>query len=379
MPSSGSGSGTPVSTSGVAATTVVDAWPNKAVTLARYAQIIGYDEAAFWGVYYDGQEQFECYTMWTEWQRRSVADALAQAEQMIEDVLGYFLTPTWVTGSYVDDARTVDQQAAVGNPLVTRWGMLIQAGVRAEATIQANAVVDYSDEDVAVIGPITTTVTDADEVKVFHAGSEREISPSRIRISGGQLTIFVPRARLVSPDLLLTIRPQEGLVKTDTANFVTVVDVKRIYNDPSTNAQLVKTHDCSTICSLEGCSTQTDAGCITIINPILGIVRAHPGTYSNGWSESIACCTYNHVRLNYQAGLRQLTTQVENMVVRLAHALMPEEPCGCDVVKRLWMRDHKTPDIMTREMLNNPFGYQPGAIFAYQWAANHARVIGDIA
>src|SRR6185503_14749682 len=93
----GSGTGTPIS-GGIAPTTIPDAWPNCAISLARYAEIIGYNSEAFWGVRYDGQEQFACSTFWTEWQRQMVADALAQAQQMLEDVLGYPLCPTWITG-----------------------------------------------------------------------------------------------------------------------------------------------------------------------------------------------------------------------------------------------------------------------------------------
>ena len=60
MPSSGSGTITPVSAAGVPPSTIPDAWPNCAVSLARYAQIVQYDESAFWGVHYTGQEAFAC-------------------------------------------------------------------------------------------------------------------------------------------------------------------------------------------------------------------------------------------------------------------------------------------------------------------------------
>lgn len=363
-------------------TTIPDAWPNCAVSLSRYQQIIGVDECSFWGVTYTGQSQFECTDMWSEWQRQNISDALAMAQQLIEDIVNYPLCPTWITGAYDidEDPRYVDQQAGIGNPVVTRWTKIIQAGVQATSTIQAGATVDYSDADISVVGPIATTVTDTSEVKVFYPGSERIITPSRVTISGGNLTIQIPRCRLVDAELLdNTGDPNVGLEKTDTSNFLTTVDVKRIYNDPSTHAHLVREHNCNSLCTAEGCATQTDAACIVIRDPIMGIVDVHPGSYSSGWSEISSSYCYNHVRLNYQAGLRTVSRQVENVIVRLAHALMPEEPCGCTITQRLWMRDRMKPDVLTREILNCPFGILAGAYFAYSWASANAVVRGGIA
>ncbi len=360
-------------------TTIPDAWPNCAVSLARYQQIIGVDECAFWGVAYTGQSEFECSQFWSEWQRQSVADALAQAQQMIEDIVNYPLCPTWITGAYdsAEDPRYIDQQWAIDNPVVTRWVKIIQAGIQATSTIQAGAVVSYADADESVVGPIATTVTDTNEVKVFYPGSERIITPKRMTISGGNLTIYIPRCRLVDAELLdNTGDPNVGLEKTTVSNFLTTVDVKRVYNDPSTHAYLVREHSCNTLCSAEGCATATDAACIVIRDPLMGIIDIHPGSYSNGWSQVSTSYCYNHLRLNYQAGLRAINRTVENVVVRLAHALMPEEPCSCTVTQRLWMRDRMKPDVLTREILNCPWGYLAGSYFAYSWASTNAIVRG---
>lgn len=375
----GSGTGTPVTSPGIVPVTLPDAWPNCAVSLARYAQIIGYDECAFWGVRYDGQEQFACSTFWNEWQRQSVADALAQAQQMMEDILGYPLCPTWITGTIptTGDARYVDEQGVVGNPVTTRWAHVLQAGVMAESVISDGATVDYTQEP-AVIGPFVTTITDTSEVRVFLPDSERIVTPSSMTYSGGSLTIYIPRCRLVDPDLYGNVTADTGLEKTDTDNFVTVVDVHRVYNDPSVNAYLVREHACTTLCLAEGCATVTDAGCMVIKDPLQGIILVHPGTYSNGWTETATGYCYNHVRLNYQAGLRTLPRQTETMIVRLAHSLMPEEPCGCAVTQRLWARDRYTSEVMSREMLNCPWGYMTGALVAHRWTIQNALWRGGV-
>lgn len=370
MPSSGSGSGTPISGGSVSGT-IPDAWGNCAVPLARYAQYIRVDECAFWGVRYDGQEQFECSTFWTEAQRFMVADALTQAQQMLEDIVLYPLCPTWITGAIVDDGRFVDQQKGVGNPIVTRWKMLLEAGVRAESTLANSASVSYADADISVVGPFAATISGTDEVHVFYEDSDREITPSKITYSGGNLTIEIPRCRLVNPDLFGTITASLGIEKIDTDNFVSAVDVKRIYNDPSTNTTLVRAHACNALCLADGCTQATDTACMVIRDPLAGIVEVHPGTYANGaWGYTCSSYCYNHVRLNYLAGVRVPTRTIENVIVRLAHSLMAEEPCNCTVTQRLWMRDRNTPEVLTAERLNNPFGLSDGAWFAYRWAVN---------
>lgn len=347
-----------------------DAQFNCAVPLARYANYIRVDECAFWGVRYDGQEQFECSTFWTEDQRLFVADALAQAQQMLEDEILYPLCPTWITGAIANDGRFVDQQKGVGNPIVTRWKMLLEAGIKAETTLADSEAVDYTDDDISVVGPFAATIDSTDEVHVYYEDSEREITPSKITYSGGNLTIEIPRCRLLKPNLFGTITATEGVEKTDTDNFVSAVDVKRVYNDPSTNATLVHSHDCNALCSANGCTQATDTACILIKDPMAGIVTVHPGTYSDGWTYSASGYCYNHVRLNYLAGVRVPTRTIENVVVRLAHSLMAEEPCNCTVTQRLWRRDRHTPEVLTAERLNNPFGLSDGAWFAYRWAVN---------
>jgi hypothetical protein len=117
---------------------------------------------------------------------------------------------------------------------------------------------------------------------------------------------------------------------------------------------------------------------MVIKDSMQGIVRLHPAIYDNGWTQTPTGHCYNHVRLNYQAGLRQLTRMHENVIVRLAHALMPDEPCGCDITQLLWNRDRKVSEVLSREMLNCPFGDNAGALFAFAWANQNAIWRGGV-
>jgi hypothetical protein len=370
MPASGSGSGTPIPPITTTPTSMLDTLSIQALSLAEYAAIIGYDECAFFGVSYDGQTEYDCRTFWTEYQRMDVYRALMEAQQMMEDVLGYPLCPTWIAGApeQFGEQRYVDTQELSSNPLLTKWGHIIAAGGQAESTLQADATVTYSVEP-ATVGPLTVTISDTAEVKVFYPGTDREIKPQRMTYSGGQLTIYIPRCRLVeTPNTT-----DDGMAYTDTNNFLAAVDVKRIYNDPSVAATLVAPHQCSgagCTCSTVGCSEYTQTACMYTRDKRLGVVDIVPATYSAGAWTRVINCGYNYelVRLNYQAGLRTLDTAMKSALVRLAHARMASEPCGCDIVQRLWERDRKAPDVLSRERLNCPFGPSEGAWVAYKLA-----------
>lgn len=378
MTTSGGGTGTPISVV-MPPAGVYDqyeelvAWPNCAVPLHRYAKLIGYDEAAFWGVVYEDQPLTGCDDMWSEFERLSIAQALAEAQQEIETVIGYPLCPTWVAGSVEDagfDPRWVDAQLLTRNGrLTTRYPRLLQTGVRATATIMAGATVNHT-TDPATVGPIATTVTDADEVRIYYAGSERRVYPASVTIASGFLTVTIPRVRLVRGDLLNN--PAQGLEYDVTNNFVGTVDVKREYNDPSTNAILVRPNCTNNNCS-GGCGDCRQTACIYIRDAATGIVDVRPATWdatAGAWSNvtPTVCGPWAIVRLNYQSGLHDLSLQAEQAIVRLAHAKMPQAPCSCSKTDHLWQRDRRVPDVLTRERINCPFGLEAGAWTAYRFA-----------
>lgn len=380
MPSSGSGTGTPIS-GGSPSSLVPSAWPNCAVSLARYAEIVDYDECALWGIAYDDQSLLACNTFWSEGERKATARALAQAQQMLEDFIRWPLCPTWITGQLTDDVdgRFVDEQPFCHNPIVTRWAYVIAGGIKATTTLAAGQGVSYADDDIAVVGPFAATIANVNEVHVYYPDSDREITPSKITYSGGNLTIEIPRCRLLNPSLFGQTGGNTGPDKSDTTNFIATVDVKRIYNDPSTNAELVESHRCGASC-LNGCTIATDDACMTVRDGVTGIVQIQPATYSDGWTRTSRHCRscYDYIRLNYLAGKRTLTPNTEDVIVRLAHSLMPSEPCGCPTLKILWERDRMVPETLTKERLNNPFGLSEGSWFAYQWAKTNAIIRASV-
>jgi len=352
---------------------------DSAVTLPRYAQIVQSPECAFFGVRRTGDTEYECRDIWQKHDRDLIQRYLAEAQEEIENEIGYFLSPRWVIGAQTDGIpeRQIDAQP-YAFPVLARWGHVIEAGVRATAAIASGVGVDHT-SDPAVVGPVATTVADTAEIRIYHPGTEVEIHPSAITIGGGFVTITIPRCRMVLASL--ADNPAGGLDYDTVTNFEATVDVVREYCDASTNAVLVWPHQCSSLatCSCT-CGDYTQTGCIYIKDPVIGELDVLPATYSGGaWSATTqTCCTSNPVmvRLNYRAGVHTLTQQQEDAIVRLAHAKMPNEPCGCEVAQRLWARDRETPKALTKERANCPFGMSDGAWVAWRFAQTLKLVEG---
>lgn len=346
MPSSGGTTGTPIS-SGVPSNIIAAALPESCVTLKRYAEIIGYPQCNFFGVNADIDTGFQCQEIWTKSERDMIAYYLAEAQEEIEQITGYPLCARWIGEN---ESQLYQDKQPYKSPMITRFSHVIESGIKATTTISAGAVVDYTN-DPAVVGPIATTLTDTSEIFIFYPDSDRQIYSYTITISGGFLTIWIERCHLVDPAYF--DNPSTGWDYNDLTYFTGTVDVKRIYNSTSKEATLIYP-DCN------DCGTTTKNACIYIRDNRVGVIQVK--------GSNICGCCPQYVNLNYKAGLTVLTRQAEDAIVRLAHSKMPAEPCGCDVVKRLWGRDRHVPEVLTSERLNCPFGINDGAWIAYKFA-----------
>ena len=329
-----------------------------AVSLPLYAQHLGINECAFWGINVGGTTG-TCKTIWTLENRNMLAFYLCQAQDEIEGILKYPLQPKWFTNEpHKERCATY----------LTDWKKVIAGGIMASVVLEAAAPVDDTN-DPNVVGPIATTATDPDEIHIFHDGSDQEIIPSKITIAGGFVTIEIPLCRLVLPQFF--DNPDVGWNITD-AVFASTVDVKWIYNDEATQAQFIKSNCCSTSCAANMCSEQLVDGCILVKDSDLGIILAAQGTFLNGsWIASgRSCGCFDSLYLNYYAGLKSLTHAQVDAIIRLAHSRMPHAPCGCDPVKRFWEADRNVPENLSPEREANLFGLSDGAWAAWRMINN---------
>ncbi len=339
-----------------------------AVRLARYAQRIEYSECAFFGVNWSGNFDYQCRNIWSQFQRDTIAFYLAEAEREIETELGYFVQPRWVAGSLATQPdgnfRLVDEQDFTNGIHLTRYGYVIEGGVRATTLMQAGVVVNHAADPATVTVAIGAAAID--EVVVYHPGTTVQIDPSNIVVSGLNYVISIPRCRMVLASLVNN--PSTGLDYDTIANFEATVDVYRVYNDPSTNASITHRNRCTN----PACSETGQDGCIYIRDARIGRIEVSPATYTDGaWARAClpGCRSPYITRLYYRAGLQVLDEQLEDAIIRLAHSKMPNEPCGCVVTQRMWERDRFVPQVISRERAGNPFGLSDGAWTAWRFVS----------
>ena len=327
-----------------------DAFPEvSAVTLAMYARAIQVCECQFFGVR-SGPDctATGCKSIWTKEERDWVAFYLAEAQWEIENIIHYPVGLRWIT----------NERHTIKHPILTKWGYVVSGGTQAETTIQADAPVDHLD-DPALVGPLATTVTDPDEIHVFHPGTDFEIDPASVTLAGGFVTITIPRCRMVKPEYMDT--PALGWNYADLTYFADYVDVKRIYNSNSNPATLLR-QSCTT-----DCAQVTDTACIYVQKGLIGQVALGNNCACGTWAD-----------LNYYAGrpliidgqYTRFGRQAQDSIIRLAHVKMPHAPCDCDPVTNLWQRDRNVlVDTIGRALRGaTPFGVEEGAWTAWRFA-----------
>lgn len=351
--------------------------PHCSIPLSRYAKVVRYEEAAFWGVVTENRWQRGCGPLWAEGDRMLIEMALAQAQEQIELFIGYPLCKTYVSGTLEEafnhDERWVDQRwYKPSRQMVVRYPRLIEAGVRKVDVVASSSLLTFGDT-VATVGPLSVTFTKPEEVQVYYPDSGKRITPSKVTISAGNLTIQIPRYRLVAPDFLNT--PEGGIMYEDLSQFLSAVDVNRVYTDPSVHGVLVRPNCSNNNCS-GGCTECTHSACIYIIDPQIGQVQVSPALWNvstESWGGQVVCAgNYVLARLNYACGLRYLSPEMEKILVSLAHTKLYGPPCSCDSLVSLWKYDNEIPRMLTRERINCPFGTANGAWNAYLWAKKYA-------
>lgn len=334
------------------------------LTLDRYAELLGWGTNGFNGVNRpEDVENVECDDVWKQSSRDRIAIAIVQAEIMREQEVMYHIGQKFETDEYTNPY----------NPLELRWKHLIEVGDPTVTTISAGVVIDHgaeTDPNDPVVLSVASTVAAA-EVKIYYPGENVEITPSSITTDGATLTIRIPRARLVKPEL--NDDREDPLSYYENDNFLETVDVRRFYLDPTNACEYIWRNPCSA-CSTD-CTVQTQQACWRITSPRayrLATLYLEPATYTastatwetNGWSY---CDPPDTVRITYKSGKKDLHNMI--LTARLAHTLMPYCPCDCKAVDQTWQDDRLTvPRVWT------PYGNRSGAVMA--WTADSRKKMG---
>jgi hypothetical protein len=317
------------------------------LTLDRYQELMRLAPAAFNGLNKPDEEGcYDCWAIWKQTDRDAMAIVIAQAEEMRERELGYHVYPKY-------DSEMQDYSSSGMYFLEKKY--LIKIGTFASSDISLGNPISLSPLSDPVTFVIPTTVTDPDEICVYHPGTIVEINPSSVTISGGLVTICIPRSRLK----LLTIdgncEPYPDYYDDD--NFESEVDVRRCYIDTADGADItcMNSCDCTT-------STVTD-WCQFIRDYKLSVVKVFPLLCES------TCCHPKKITIPYLSGI-QSSLYTEMMTASLANSLLKDiipamvDLCNC------WKSDMTLAD----NAMWSPYGITNGAIKA--WLADSRAKVG---
>lgn len=346
---------------------------DSAVKLVRYAQIIGRAEEQFFGISRpETQRDGTCNPVYTLPMRQMIARYLAEAQEEIEQVVGYPLSVRWFR----------NERHPYSFPVWTKWGKVIAGGWKNETILGAGLALSYASDPASVT--LATTITDAAEIRIYHPSTLIEIIPSSIVFAGGNVTVYIPWSRLVKASKV--DNDEGGWTYTDvppsaTSPYTATIDLYHVFNDTSIQAGLVYPHlagdgtcgcDCASCCGT--CDDYKATGCEYVRDSEKGLIDVLPGAFGANtltWTASCPtcyCADPEYMLLNYQAGLETMTPQVEDAIIRLAHAKMPSAPCGCGIVNEMWTRDRHVPEVLDAKRMDCPFGLSDGAWFAWKQA-----------
>jgi hypothetical protein len=319
-----------------------------AVKLARFAQRAGYAEAQFFGINDPDTQEESCQPIWRHRERAQLAHYLAEAQAEIEQLVRYPLYPKWF----------VNEQHYYTYPLHSDWGKIIEIGYRHKEMIHAGMSLVYVADPVAFFH--ATTETDEGNIRVFHPGTDIEIIPSYVQIAGGNVLIEVPWARLVKDGA--QHNPANGWDYADvppsaSSPYTATVDIASVHNNTDIEAGLVWPHKADVCCTggcdcCPTCAEYTETACVYVRNYETGALDILPATYSaGGWTSALCSSCYctdpQLVRINYRAGLTELTADLEEAIIMLALAKLPSSPCGCGPIADWWKAANEPVDSLT--------------------------------
>jgi hypothetical protein len=382
------------------------------IPLDRVAQVLNIEPLHFNTVVssYGIENRNACDDVWYQydWQmagrfsREELARVIREAETVTAKHLGYYPVPTWIEQEEHDIISAYRQERynyrnAVGGrrSFFANYGHVIAGGIRLKSEIDTRAAVVYSDEDLDLYEEtatvtVATTVTDIEEIHVYFPGYSGddawEIRPVDVEISGGIATIVFPKAYGVLPNLQNKVpSPDDPTLEVDgdvNANFVSTVEVYRVYHSDSQRVYLFSDPSC-------GSSVPVSVtGDFYIRDAKRGICAYTQATYdavTNTWTPS-ASCYYMPYRLEawYRAGLRNLKSSyphlrmeetLERLIIYYALTLADKNICGCsnfqDHVEYLNEDLSRVGDRIsyqvTPRILNNPLGTKRAAINLWQY------------
>lgn len=385
--------------------------------LATWFRIMGIHPLHGEQVYLPDMPPSVCGQPWLQhaWQdadrigRDDLAIAIREAEDEIERELKSRLLPSWELDEWHPTIRvfrpeltnlSITDLRGYGQIADLKWMNFITGGIEAKEVIEAGAAIVYSDPDgdnydeTATV-TVAVSITNECEIVAYYPGKAGddvwEIRPIDVSISGGMATITFRRELAVVENEMEKF-DAEGVDGTTDALFLTNIDVYRKYNDPQQQVTFLwEPFAICTDCFGTGCETcayTVQTGCLmSRADPRLSIIVYHPADWNSTTLEfDSTTWLVKHqpdmIRTWYYAGLRDrrvdctsknMPEEWQRAVAYFAAAKLDRPLCECNNVGAFtdhWRRDLSVPgeeDMrISDDVLDNPFGTQRGAVYAWQ-------------
>jgi hypothetical protein len=420
------------------------------LSLDRYAKILGINPAHFNSVAGTNVMPVtgSCHHLWFQhaWQnteavsREDVAQAIANAEWEIAELLGYHPAPRYIAKEmHVYPHHHRREVLGLGltpigkaKAVKAKWGKFIQAGQRALTLVgtatTAGGTLTFVDDDgdgfaETVRIALATTLTDPTDIKAFYPGKSGEdvweIRPAKSKtISGGTLVMKFWIWQIVDENLMEALVDADGslgAVDIDTVtNFLDSIEVYLEYTDftqescqffwePPIN---MLTEFCSACCGAGciACSLTVQDGCIHVRDVDLGLVVPMPATYNSeisNWAEMApaVCREPDIIKFWYYAGdiwnrfldglsYDPLSDFLAEAITLLATARLGRPFCGCSTLTNMALKLQRDMAFSSGEegaynvtfgMLDNPFGTRLGEVMAWKRLHAFTRKVGHVA
>lgn len=430
--------------------------PYTLLSIGRYGKVMGINPAHLMGASAMSLSPAimpitGCTSVWHKysWQTSdgvSLEDltlAIKTAEEDIARVVNFWPAPMWIAEEphvyerpYLREAYGIDGGDVRYKPKVVQadFGKFVEAGRRlvtliGTATV-AGATLVYTDADsdgfyeTATI-TLSTTLTDMNQVKVYHAGHsgdpDWEIAPVRSKTKvGANVVIVLYSWQLISPALYEEFPSSDEPIQNPidisaTTNFVTSVDVYRERTDFSqASAQFLWENQSAVLDALTcvpcgstdeaACDYTSQDGCLHARNPALGTLVPMPAEYDSDnavWDQVAfsVCHEPDLVKLWYRAGAVDekytrgfsydpLSDFWAQIIAYLATSRLEHVPCGCPNVKQVFENlsvdtAFNSPNsgsyFLPERVQDNPFGTRKGEIWAWRRIAKVVQRIPNVA
>ncbi len=332
--------------------------------------------------------------------REDLARAIAQAESMIAQVVGFWPAPQWIVNEgkvYPTRQVRVAPDYYAASPLEvlnwhrktieTRWARVQKFGRRYVSEIELDAPILYSTPDGDAFNEwatisITTDTTgmSVDEIGVF---TGEDTSPAK-RIRSLKVTISSATSITIEGDSVLFIDPQLWLagevIDGDVpGNFLTTVNIHRVYTRDDTDDYASLTLDWIRH-AYE--ANYTTYGFLRSFSDDRGVIIPVPASWNAAtgvWTPALVNALYEPHRAHmwYKSGWMTdeqglMEAPFARAVAALATTLLADPVCGCGAAEKQvdYWQSLPTSRETTFKQMECPFGPKRGAWEAYKTIVN---------